>query len=148
MTAEPVSFFDPSAENLVDLDEMATAEKLVGTLAKLHLAAQFRLDLRQCYLDYRPCSYVMERLIQKMGAMDGDKTIEIDTVVELGKREHYLLLLFRGATSITKGESDIGRLQDNLQTHLRSVRCTVSVRVFAADGEASAEPLRTFQLFS
>lgn len=145
MTNE-ITSFDPSTDGLFDLDELVTAQKLIDTLSKIHLTRQFRLDLRQCYLDYGPCSLVMEHLVKIMGSIDGAKCIEIDTVVELGKPSHYRMLFFRGAPTITKGESNIEKLQKNVLEHLRSMRCVVLVRVFAPDAEAIAEPLHTINL--
>lgn len=134
--------FDPSKEGLQDLDDIVNAKKLVDILNASALAREFTLDLKNCYVDYGPCSSIMENLVERLSAMDGKKTISIDTILDLGKPEHYCNLLFRSASRITKGEPDYTKLRLNVSKALASANISISVRIFSSDRTDENTPLR------
>lgn len=134
--------FDPSKEGLQDLDDISSAKKLVDILGASEIAHDFTLDLKNCYLDYGPCSFIMEYLIERAGLMNGKKSLSIETILDLGKPEHYCNLLFRSASRITKGEFEYAKLRQNVSQALAGADISVSVKIYSSDAADENKPLR------
>jgi hypothetical protein len=139
--AKPI--LDPSAVGLSDLDEMDIAAKVVSMLESLDLSAGLILDLRKCYLDYGPCSTVMEALLQKIASPTSKKVIEIYTVVQLEKSEHYLFLFFRSGQ---ESAADLTALEASVRRELNAAHCSVRIHIFSADAGAGETAKRIIDI--
>lgn len=138
-----LSHFNAADQGFRDLDELTNAKALVEALSRFTLTQEFTLDLRTSYVDYGPASYVVEHLVNQLGALPGDKVLRIDTVIDLGKPEHYFMLLFRGSTALTGTETDLSMLREKVIQHLSDHRLTLDVRIFGVDNSEAAKPLRS-----
>ena len=103
MNKNPTTVIIPSKLGLVDLDTAGVAEKLVKYIESISLADEITLDLRDCYLDYGPCSKIFDAIFIKLPNSHSPATstkISVLTHVDLGSSKAMAECLLRSSNVI------------------------------------------------
>jgi len=93
----------PSKLGWEDLDTAEVAEKLVKHIEAISLADEFELDLRNCYMDYNPCSKIFDAIFRNLLSLHGtnkSKKIIVLTHVDLGSSKTMAECLLRSSVEI------------------------------------------------
>jgi hypothetical protein len=90
-----------AVEGCSDLDDVDVAKKLCDLIKDRANSLAIELDLRECFLDYGPCSIVIEFLLLRLASLEGSKSLIVEMLVDLGSAEPMALLLARAAETIT-----------------------------------------------
>lgn len=144
--AKPINAADLGCS---DLDEMATAKKLIDALGDV--GQDLELDLRECFLDYGPCSRVTEHLLNSMAALPGSKTLSIDTLIDLGSAEAMALLLTKNAAQLIGGQREAPEVLSHISEYCQSHGIEFIINIFQVDtdkqtGAIHYKPARSYEL--
>lgn len=114
MNENTTTVINPSKLGYVDLDTTEVAEELVTYIESIPLTEIIELDLRDCYLDYGPCSKIFDAIFRKLVDSHSPATfkkISVRTHVDLGSSKAMAECLLRssneiGAATVSNKEFD------------------------------------------
>lgn len=107
----------PSKLGWEDLDITEVAEKLVKHIESISLADEFELDLRNCYMDYNPCSKIFDAIFKNLLRSHGttkSKKIRVLTHVDLGSSKTMAECLLRSSEVIGVAMLDSNKFNKEL----------------------------------
>lgn len=118
-----------------DLDEADVANALCLSITDIPSSVQ--LDLRECFLDYGPCSQVVDTVLEKLAVMDGRKSLLIETLVDLGSVESMTLLLARNAEHVIGQQREKGEVRGALFEYCREKDIEFFVDIYTVEHRGS-----------
>lgn len=134
--ANPIASINAAELGCSDLDEASVAEQLISGLQNVQ--AQLVLDLRECFLDYGPCSRVTEFLLCRMAATQGSKELIFNTLIDLGSEDAMALLLTKNSEELAGGKREAGEIRAVLVEYCQRNSIDFFVDIFAADADKTS----------
>ncbi len=118
-----------------DLDEADIADSLCRSINEV--SSKLEVDLRECFLDYGPCSHVVDTLLEKLSVLDGRKSLLIETLVDLGSVESMTLLLARNAEHVMGHQREKKEVRDALIDYCQAKNIEFLVDIYSVEHSAS-----------